>query len=153
MPTDVEKRLELLPKMSKEKLLTVWTDIFKEAPRAKLRRNLLIKILAYKIQEREYGGLSMATRHKLREIAQSIDGNHGQSLSADGSTAQPGTRLLREWRGKSHHVIVLEGGYEYAGKRYSSLSRIAREITGTSWSGPLFFGLKSPKSKEQPNGR
>jgi hypothetical protein len=59
-----------------------------------------------------------------------------------------GTRLIRDWRGQAHRVTVLENGYEYAGKRYSSLSQIARLITGTRWSGPLFFGLKGNHAKE-----
>ena len=55
----------------------------------------------------------------------------------------PGTRLLREWQGQTHHVTVLEGGFEYEGRTWRSLSAIARSITGTRWSGPLFFGLRS----------
>jgi len=55
----------------------------------------------------------------------------------------PGTRLLREWQGQTHHVTVLINGFEYAGQNYRSLTAIARLITGTAWSGPLFFGLRS----------
>jgi len=54
----------------------------------------------------------------------------------------PGTRLLREWQGQTHHVTVLAQGFEYGGKTYRSLSAIARQITETAWSGPLFFGLR-----------
>jgi hypothetical protein len=56
--------------------------------------------------------------------------------------SKPGTRLVREWHGRAHAVIVLEDGFEYQGRRYASLSRIASLITGTRWSGPVFFGLK-----------
>ena len=55
----------------------------------------------------------------------------------------PGTRLLRQWQDRTHHVTVLDGGFDYEGVRYRSLSAIARQITGTPWSGPAFFGLKS----------
>jgi hypothetical protein len=55
----------------------------------------------------------------------------------------PGTRLLREWQGATHHVTVLDRGFEYGGKTYRSLTAIARAITGTAWSGPLFFGLRT----------
>ena len=55
----------------------------------------------------------------------------------------PGTRLVREWQGVSHHVLVLTGGFEYLGHSYPSLSAVARHITGTAWSGPLFFGLRT----------
>jgi hypothetical protein len=54
----------------------------------------------------------------------------------------PGTRLLREWQGKTHHVTVTTKGFEYAGAKYGSLTAIAKRITGTAWSGPLFFGLR-----------
>jgi len=56
---------------------------------------------------------------------------------------KPGTRLLREWGGKTHTVIVLDDGFEYDGERYPSLTQIARRITAAHWSGPRFFGLKS----------
>ena len=54
----------------------------------------------------------------------------------------PGTRLLREWQGETHQVTVVVAGFEYGGTLYKSLSAIARRITGTPWSGPLFFGLR-----------
>ena len=53
-----------------------------------------------------------------------------------------GTRLLREWQGRTHHVTVVAGGFEYDGRVWRSLSAIARAITGSAWSGPLFFGLR-----------
>lgn len=59
------------------------------------------------------------------------------------STLSPGTRLLREWQGRTHHVTVVAGGFEYDGRVYGSLSSIARQITGTRWSGPLFFGIRA----------
>jgi hypothetical protein len=59
-----------------------------------------------------------------------------------------GTRLIRSWQGKTHTVTVEESGYQYEGRRYRSLSEIARQITGTQWSGPLFFGLKSRGPKK-----
>jgi hypothetical protein len=65
--------------------------------------------------------------------------------AASASVARPsvGTRLLREWQGCTHHVTVVEGGFEYEGQIWKSLSAIASSITGTRWSGPLFFGLRS----------
>ena len=61
-----------------------------------------------------------------------------------------GTKLLREWRGVTHEVTVIDGGYEHQGKRYRSLSAVARAITGTQWSGPLFFGLRKTGSGDEP---
>jgi len=63
---------------------------------------------------------------------------------------KPGTRLMREWRGQSHEVLVLDEGFSWQGMHYRSLSAIARQITGTAWSGPLFFGLRSNRSGARP---
>ena len=59
----------------------------------------------------------------------------------------PGTRLVRDWRGQGHTVIVLEDGFEYDGKHWKSLTAIAKAITGNQWNGPLFFGLAERKKK------
>jgi len=93
------------------------------------------------MQERAYGGLSHTARKRLREIAASL---HMDKLPPrDGDTEpQTGTRLIRSWHGEVHEVIAIGSGYLYRGRTYSSLSRIAREITGTRWSGPLFFGTR-----------
>src|SRR6516162_5770582 len=63
---------------------------------------------------------------------------------------KPGTRLIREWRGRSHEVLVLDDNFSWQGTHYRSLSAIARKITGTAWSGPLFFGLRSNRSAPRP---
>ena len=65
-----------------------------------------------------------------------------QSTPPSSNIAIPGTRLIREWQGQIHQVTVLESEYDYRGRCYKSLSAIARQITGTAWSGPLFFGLR-----------
>ena len=81
------------------------------------------------------------TEARLAHLADS-KGNDGQPPRPAPLRLSPGTRLVREWRGAVHRVTVGEDGFDYRGTRYSSLSRIAREITGTRWSGPLFFGLR-----------
>ena len=141
MPENVKDRLAVLPKMSNAQLHALWEKLFKQTPPRQVRRGLLIRILTYRIQEQAYGGLSPATRKRLGELARKFETNPSAELSS-ALRIKPGTRLIRDWRGQSHRVTVLENGYEYAGKRYSSLSQIARLITGTRWSGPLFFGLK-----------
>ena len=103
----------------------------------------MVPLLAYRIQEREFGGLSHAARRRLREVAVSLMTDKPSQESPD-AAPQTGTRLLRVWRGETHEVIATGSGYEYRGQTYSSLSRIAREITGTRWSGPLFFGVRKP---------
>lgn len=152
MDTDVKNKLALLPQKSKAELRALWQELFKNAAPSQVRGTLLIRILAYKIQEQAYGGLSTATRRRLRELAHNFQSNPNYEFAA-APQIKPGTRLLREWRGQTHHVTVLERGYEFAGRRHSSLSQIARLITGTRWSGPLFFGLKTPRSKERTDGR
>jgi hypothetical protein len=99
--------------------------------------------LAYRIQEIAYGGLKPAIRAELRRIAQALKRNPGSSELLIRPRIKPGSRLLRQWRGETHEVFVTDSGYEHRGVRYRSLSEIARKVTGTRWSGPAFFGLKS----------
>ena len=148
MPPEIGNRLALLPGMSKRQLIDLWNELFRVPIPRRLRRNLLIRFVAYKMQERVHGGLSPATRKWLRELAGKFATNPNAELS-EIPRIKPGIRLVREWRGRSHSVIVLENGFEYAGKHYSSLSQIARLITKTRWNGPLFFGLRGNYAKER----
>jgi hypothetical protein len=141
MPADLTARLAQLSSMKKVELWALWKQLFKRTAPPHIRRELFIRILAFRIQEQAHGGLSAETRKRLRDLARQFAVNPTAEIPGI-SRIKPGTRLIREWRGQSHHVTVLERGYSYAGKRYSSLSQIARLITGTRWSGPLFFGLK-----------
>jgi Protein of unknown function (DUF2924) len=130
-----------LPAMNKAELLSIWANNFSQAPPASLRKDLMVPILAYRIQEREYGGLANAARKRLRDIAKSIDlGKQAQGRGSSG--LHHGTRLVRSWKGEVHEVQVSNGSFTYRGKQFSNLSQIAREITGTRWSGPVFFGTK-----------
>jgi hypothetical protein len=92
------------------------------------------------MQELAYGGLSRATLRKLASFSKELEGNGSISVAPD-KRIREGVRLVREWRGKTHTVTVVEDGFEYAGKTYRSLSKIAHTITGAHWSGPRFFGL------------
>jgi hypothetical protein len=126
--------------MGFQELKRTWVEQgFGTPPR--VRRRLLVGLLAYKLQERSLGGLSPATARLLREIA----GENGRDPDLSRFAApriKLGTRLQRVWKGELHEVTVLETGFAYRGKTYPNLSLIAREITGTRWSGPLFFGLR-----------
>ena len=145
MPADQTVRLAQLSNMKKRELLALWKQLFKRTAPPQIRRELLIRILAFRIQEHVHGGLSAATRKRLRQLARQFAANPDAELQGI-SCIKPGTRLVRDWRGQSHHVTVLERGYSYAGRHYSTLSQIARLITGTRWSGPLFFGLRKNRA-------
>ena len=98
---------------------------------------LLARAIAHHIQESALGGLSKADLKRLMAFGSS------SKVEAATGAVRAGTWLSRTWHGEVHQVIVLESGFEYRGERYSSLSEIAKRITGSHWSGPRFFGLKS----------
>jgi hypothetical protein len=136
----VDRLLAQLPTMGRKALEKLWRDLFDRTPSPALRRETLIPIVVYRIQEKAFGGLKESTLRKLRELA---DGNAvGQTPAQKSLRLKIGTRYVREHAGKLHEVTVLDAGYEYEGQTYRSLSEIARTITGTKWSGPAFFGLK-----------
>jgi hypothetical protein len=148
MPNPIARRLTELPKLGKSALCQLWEQVFDGPAPTRLRRDLMILILSYRIQEQTFGGLRPPTRSRLRQIARALDANPDAALSAVPSL-KPGTRLVRGWGNKVHIVEVDERGYRYEGGRYTSLSEIACLITGTRWSGPVFFGLKQKPKLEK----
>jgi hypothetical protein len=141
MDAAVSRKIAELPNLNKAQLLPSWAENFKTPPPPKLRKELMVPILAYRIQEREFGGLSHGARKRLREIAASLRTEKTPRPNAD-SGPESGTKLIRSWHGEVHDVIATGSEYLYRGRPYSSLSKIANEITGTRWSGPLFFGVR-----------
>ena len=121
-------------------LRALWPQWFDRPPPAKLRRELLLSALAYRIQERATGGLTTATRTTLRALAET-EKIHSNGEGVEPPRLTPGTHIIREWGNETHQVTVDATGLVYRGQRYRSLSEIARRITGTRWSGPLFFGI------------
>ena len=106
-------------------------------------RELLASALAWQLQERKFGGLSAATKRKLRALTRAHQRKTRSPQSPGASTKlRPGTVISKQWRGAQHVVTVLADGYQHQGTVYGSLSRVAREITGTRWNGPAFFGLR-----------
>jgi hypothetical protein len=101
---------------------------------------LLVRTIAYRLQKHAYSGLSKATKRRLIALTKEL-GTSGGIVSDPGPRVRPGARLVREWRGRTHTIVVTEYGFEFSGKTYSSLSKIAQAITGAHWSGPRFFGL------------
>ena len=115
------------------------------APAPNLSPDLLRLGIGHKLQEAKLGGISRGTRTLLRQVAvRAGEGEKGKPLPRK---LTPGTRLVRDWRGVGHTVIVLEDGFEYDGKHWKSLTAIAKAITGNQWNGPLFFGLAERKKK------
>ena len=141
MSTEITAKLQELPHLPRPKLLALWRELFAQPAHPRLRRNLMVPILAYRLQEQAYGGLKPSTRKRLQKLAAELEQYRRASL-APVPQLRAGTRLLRQWQGQMHEVVVVDEGFDYRSKRYESLSEIARQITGTRWSGPLFFGLK-----------
>jgi hypothetical protein len=120
-----------------------WKTLYGRAPCGHIGRSFLIRAIAYRLQEQAFGGLKPSTRRLLARVAEESKG--GSSLKKPQSRrAEMGTILVREWQGNAHRVTVLDDGVAFNGKRYRSLSEVAREITGSRWSGPRFFGLRLP---------
>ena len=114
-------------------------------PPDRIRRPLMIQALAYRLQEQALGGLKPATRRLLCSVAD--DSETCSKIEVDSKRrVKAGAVLIREWQGTKHQVTALKDGFMFRGKRFQSLSKIAGEITGTRWSGPLFFGLKNSRS-------
>jgi hypothetical protein len=141
MSNEISTKLAELPHLKPPKLRALWQELFGRPAHPKIRRDLMVPILAYRLQERAYGGLKPSIRKRLAKLAAELVENPKAGLT-QAPRIKSGTKLIREWQGQHHEVLAVEDGFEYRGHRYDSLSEIAREITGTRWSGPAFFGLR-----------
>jgi len=119
-----------------------WKTLYGKQPSGALGRSFLMRAIAYRLQEKAFGGLKPATRRLLARVAEeAAAGNSPKRPPA--RKAETGTILVREWQGHAHRVTVLGDGVSFNDKLYRSLSEVAREITGSRWSGPRFFGLRT----------
>jgi hypothetical protein len=143
---DIAQALVRLSEVTIFELRGEWRRLHRMPPPTRLSRDLLIRAITYKLQERASGGLSMATARKLEQGAAGPP-SRGATKLAPPISLRPGTRLVRERRGVTHTVLIQADGIEWRGERYRSLSVVARKITGARWSGPRFFGLK----RQQPD--
>ncbi len=146
MSRPVAERLAELEALGPVELRARWPEAFGRPAPKHMSRDLLLRALAYGVQEQAEGGLSKTALRHLRDLA-NPKGNSRQPSKPPATRLRPGTRLLREWHGEVHQVTVLDDGFDYRGDRFASLSRIARAITGTRWSGPAFFGLRKPSPR------
>ena len=142
---DIAETLVRLSALTIFELRDEWRRLHRMPPPMRLSRDLLIRAITYKLQERAYGGLSKATLRKLEQF-EADPPIRGAAKPTPPISLKPGTRLVREWRGVSHTVLIHADGVEWRGRRYPSLSTVAREITGAHWSGPRFFGLRQRPS-------
>ena len=139
--TDLKREIALLNDLSHQNLGARWQAVHSAPPPKGISRRLLLLALAYRIQVDAYGTLDSKTRRYLRALAA------GTSAAVrPRPSLKPGMRLMREWNGRTHVVDVTEDGLLWNGVTYSSLSAIARAITGARWSGPRFFGLLGQSS-------
>ncbi len=137
----IENEIAALEDLGAQDLRKRWRRFYHTEPPAGLSRDLQTRAIAYKMQERVHGSLPQSVKRKLRTLAKQLEtGSDGKFKP--GIMLKPGAKLVREWGGRTHSVVVLDDGFDYQGKRYPSLSMIAREITGARWSGPRFFGIR-----------
>ncbi|MEQ9015746.1 MAG: DUF2924 domain-containing protein [Marinovum algicola] len=140
---DLADRLAALEGLDVPGLRAEWQRLYGVAPPPRLGRTLLTLAVAWQLQAAVKGGLAPATRRRLAALAGGAPPRRVDRL-------RPGDRLVRVWAGESHTVLVLDTGFEWRGRRWRSLSAIARSITGARWSGPRFFGLTGPAEAARP---
>jgi hypothetical protein len=141
----LREELQALPSRSTRELKQSWQTLLGTQPPGALSRDLLMRVLADKLQEATVGGLAPVIRRKLAALVRRLENGDGTETARAILRVKPGTKLVRTWRDKTHTVLVLENGFEHEGKRYASLTQIADEVTGAHWSGPRFFGLTKPR--------
>jgi hypothetical protein len=137
--SELSHGIAALTDLSAQQLRDEWRRLYRDKP-PRMSRDLLVRAIAYRMQELAFGGISKATHRKLMALTKELAATGSVVCDRD-REIQPGTRLVREWRGRTHKVVVTNDGFEYVGKTYASLSKIAQAITGAHWSGPRFFGL------------
>ena len=143
--TACREALARLPQLGLRELRQHWRVLYKAEASPHLSRELLLRAVAYRMQEVVLGGLRPQRQRQLRQFAHQLnDSQEGRVRPRP--ELKPGTRLVREWQGRTYEVLVLDDGLSWQGTSYRSLSALARKITGTAWSGPLFFGLKANRS-------
>ena len=140
-------KLAAISEMAIGDLRIEWRRLYRAHPPQRIGRRLLELGVAWKLQERVYGGFSAAMKRRLADLAKTMDEN-GDLAKTRTVRLKPGAKLVREWRGVTHDVLVLEDDFQWRGQRWRSLSAIASEISGTHWSGPRFFGLQVEAADE-----
>jgi hypothetical protein len=150
--TACREALSRLPELNLGELRQQWRGLYKTQAPPNLSRELLVRAVAHRMQELALGGLRPEPRRQLLGIAQQLK-QTGEATIRARPELKPGTRLVREWQGRTYDVLVLDDGFSWQNTHHRSLSAIARKITGTAWSGPLFFGLKRNRPATRPSSQ
>ena len=137
---EIDGEIGELAGLPRADLLERWRGIYRTRPPKGVSRRMMVRAIAYEIQAKKYSGLKPALSRQLQRIATGLVTGAPVSIQAV-SRLKPGARLVRDWNGATHVVEVVDDGFIWNGERHSSLSAIARSITGARWSGPRFFGL------------
>jgi hypothetical protein len=146
---DLAREVTQLSARNTATLRAKWAALFGAAPSHRLGRRFMRRAIAYRLQESMFGGLKPSTERLLDRVCDTEGKTTLEHIAKPRAGA--GTVLIREWHGVSHRVTMLDEEVMYQGRRYKSLSEVARLITGTRWSGPLFFRLKR-RIEELANG-
>src|SRR5580704_16458467 len=142
----LESEIAALDGLAAHDLRIAWRRLHRDKPPRCMSRDLMIRAIAYRMQERAHGGLAPATRRRLRAVVGEIE-TKGTGAFDPGIVLKPGIRLVREWGGHMHTVIVREDGFDYDGECYRSLTKIATRITGAHWSGLASSGSGGAASR------
>jgi hypothetical protein len=147
-----EREIRNLIGASRQRLKETWRSLYGSEAPERMSEDHLKRAIAYRVQERAFGGLNPATRRLLERVADET-GGYRRGGSRSMTQVRAGTLLVREWHGKTYKVTIVENGVVYRDKRYRSLSEVAYQITGARWSGPLFFGLRAAPKGERNGAR
>jgi len=145
--TPIARQIQELKDKNTSDLKQLWRDYFQAEP-PPYQRVFLSRALAYRIQELTYGGLTPKAENKLNAMIAEEQGKRTiRRRRSSASLPVAGTRLVREWRGERYEIVIMQDGFEYAGRRWNSLTAIAQHITGSHWNGLVFFGLRKKEQK------
>lgn len=139
--SDLAATLDALEFLSKEEIVERFVSLYEREPPPRMRWEVLLRAVAHRLQENAQGGPDPTFHRRLAKLAEALRRTGSIPVEANPPSIKPGSRLLRTWNSETHSVTVSAMGYVYRGETYRSLSKIARLITGTRWSGPAFFGL------------
>jgi hypothetical protein len=141
----IEAEVNQIRSLGVDALRNRWRLTFGAVPPKGLTKDIMGRMIAYRIQEEAFGGLDRETKRLLDRLAR------GEQPNELNRRLKAGTVLIREYRGERHTVTIVPDGFAWREKTYPSLSAIAQQITGTKWNGPRFFGLRMPEHR--PNAR